>query len=99
MCQEKLVVPSFSNLHPLLSQQECQNSGDGLADAQQCWPPTTAGAAYPGTPFSGWGFYSPGLACPAGHTRACSATASGGADWAVQFTLTEGETAVGCCPT
>lgn len=80
--------------------QKCDSgSDDGLLDNQACWPGTTAGAAYPDTPFSGWGFYSPGLACPAGHSSACTATASREADWPVQFALEAGETAVGCCPT
>ncbi|PSN60185.1 hypothetical protein BS50DRAFT_593963 [Corynespora cassiicola Philippines] len=53
------------------------------------------------------GFYSPGLICPTGYTRACSATtpaprATSGArqdlDFAFDFPPAPGETAVGCCP-
>ncbi|KAI7775583.1 hypothetical protein LA080_006546 [Diaporthe eres] len=79
--------------------QSCERqSVNGMIDATQRWPPTTAGAAYPSTPFSGWGFYSPGLACPHGYTSACTATANGNAQLPVQFMMLDGETAVGCCP-
>lgn len=93
--------PDVASAHSLThTLQKCDSgSDDGLLDNQACWPGTTAGAAYPDTPFSGWGFYSPGLVCPAGHSSACTATASGEADWPVQFALEAGETAVGCCPT
>ncbi|KAH6641280.1 hypothetical protein F5144DRAFT_563049 [Chaetomium tenue] len=46
----------------------------------------------------GWGFYSPGLACPTGYTAACTAEYGKRSDWEVEFTLIPGETAVGCCP-
>lgn len=44
------------------------------------------------------GFYSPGLVCPDGYLSACTATWDGFSDWQVQFPMTAGETAVGCCP-
>jgi hypothetical protein len=77
--------------------QSC--SATNPIDDTACWPPTkTAGVTIPTQPLLGWGFYSPGLACPFGHTAACTATADGGQDWQVQFRLEKGETAIGCCP-
>ncbi|AEO65597.1 d99e07fe-2df0-492e-9305-e01d445d4ce0 [Thermothielavioides terrestris] len=67
-------------------------------DYTGCWPPITDHAPLPRTPFLGWGFYSPGLVCPAGYTTACSAEYGKRAEWDIQFTLLPGETAVGCCP-
>lgn len=78
----------------------CDNGGN-LNDATDCWPPRTANAPNVGNGafLAGWGFYSPGTICPSGYTTACQATygqpVSG---WEVQFPLTTGETAVGCCP-
>lgn len=65
-----------------------------------CWPTTTAGVSGPPKDAPGWGFYSPGIVCPAGHTSACSATGGllGPKDWSLQYTLSASETAVGCCP-
>ncbi|PHH51733.1 hypothetical protein CFIMG_004486RA [Ceratocystis fimbriata CBS 114723] len=63
-----------------------------------CWPPTSAGAQSATQPLQGWGFYSPGIVCPAGHYSACSATAGSTSGWEVQFSMLPGETAVGCCP-
>lgn len=75
-------------------------NGQSAIDAAACWPPTSSGAPSPSASFHGWGFYSPGIACPAGSTTACSATGGpgGGSGWTVQFRLRDGETAVGCCP-
>lgn len=73
--------------------------GDALADASTCWPPATPAAPSATTPLSGWGFYSPGISCPAGHTTACYATHGFRTGWDMQYTMEEGETAVGCCPT
>jgi len=72
----------------------------GAVDVTTCWPPTSKGAPSTTDALHGWGYYSPGIACPAGHASACSATggASGGSGWPVQFKLLDGETAVGCCP-
>ncbi|KAL5615349.1 hypothetical protein BROUX41_005397 [Berkeleyomyces rouxiae] len=63
-----------------------------------CWPGTSQGAASATQPLQGWGFYSPGIVCPAGHYSACSATAGSTSGWEVQFSMIAGETAVGCCP-
>ncbi|KAK0636763.1 hypothetical protein B0T17DRAFT_477890, partial [Bombardia bombarda] len=77
--------------------QECVATG--AQDNTDCWPTTTEGALAPEPTLYGWGFYSPGLMCPQGYASACSATAgSAGAGWPLQFKLTAGETAVGCCP-
>lgn len=65
-----------------------------------CWPTVSFGVPGPKTDSPGWGFYSPGIICPAGHTSACSATGGllGQKDWSLQYTLAASETAVGCCP-
>ncbi|ETS80911.1 hypothetical protein PFICI_08440 [Pestalotiopsis fici W106-1] len=47
----------------------------------------------------GWGFYSPGIACPQGYTTAAMATAGGSTGWGLEYSLTDGETAAACCPT
>ncbi|KAK4148650.1 hypothetical protein C8A00DRAFT_19556 [Chaetomidium leptoderma] len=75
-------------------------SGSGaVEDNTACWPPTTRqGVTAPQQPFFGWGFYSPGLACPTGYTTACTAHYGGRSEWEVQFSLIPGEAAVGCCP-
>ena len=73
--------------------------GDALADASTCWPPATPAAPSATTPLDGWGFYSPGISCPAGHSTACYATHGSSAGWDMQYMMEEGETAVGCCPT
>ncbi|TFB06535.1 hypothetical protein CCMA1212_000555 [Trichoderma ghanense] len=74
-------------------------SGGQVQDNTACWPPVTKGVASPTWPFVGWGFYSPGLACPAGYTTACTAVYGQRPEWDTQFTLVSSETAVGCCPT
>ncbi|KAK3356832.1 hypothetical protein B0T25DRAFT_537507 [Lasiosphaeria hispida] len=77
--------------------QRCGSAGP--QDDTTCWPPTTQGALRPSSTLSGWGLYSPGISCPVGFTSACHATAdSSRADWAMQFLMEPGETAVGCCP-
>jgi hypothetical protein len=86
--------------------QTCLPVGDegpdqgGVGDAQGCWPPTNTKVLIqkPTQPFAGWGFYSPGLACPTGYRSACAAVYGERPEWPIQFTLNEGETAVGCCP-
>lgn len=68
-------------------------------DHTTCWPPAIQRAGTPVPAFNGWGFYSPGLACPTGYMAACTAEYEGRSDWAVEFPLIAGETAIGCCPT
>ena len=68
------------------------------ADDPSCWPPRTTEVEDHTWPLGGWGFYSPGLECPAGYTSACQAVSGGKSDWSIQFTLRPHETAVGCCP-
>ncbi|KAK4072707.1 uncharacterized protein Triagg1_5752 [Trichoderma aggressivum f. europaeum] len=80
--------------------QSCNSeSGGRVQDNTECWPPAKSGIASPSWPFVGWGFYSPGIACPAGYTTACTAVYGQRAQWSIQFTLVSSETAVGCCPT
>lgn len=76
----------------------------GIQDDYRCWPLTSEGAKFPLSypPLLGWGFYSPGVVCPAGYTSACSATVGDDdlgstTGFAFQFALTRGETAIGCC--
>lgn len=72
----------------------------GVQDNPDCWPPRLDDSILtPVPPFQGWGFYTPGVICPVGYTSACSATAGGSSGWSVQYSMTAGETAVGCCPT
>ncbi|KAL2268940.1 hypothetical protein VTJ83DRAFT_3786 [Remersonia thermophila] len=80
--------------------QQCVvSNGEGRAeDHTRCWPPATAAAGSPQWPFMGWGYYSPGISCPVGYTTACTAEHGGRSEWAHQFTLVPGETAIGCCP-
>lgn len=77
---------------------EVCGSETGAVDTS-CWPTTSGDVSGPSTDTPGWGFYSPGVACPAGHTSACSATGGllGKSDWPLQYTLSASETAVGCC--
>ncbi|KAL1838749.1 hypothetical protein VTJ49DRAFT_2247 [Mycothermus thermophilus] len=80
--------------------QQCVvSNGEARAeDHTRCWPPVTAAAGSPQWPFMGWGYYSPGISCPVGYTTACTAEYGGRSEWAHQFTLVPGETAIGCCP-
>jgi hypothetical protein len=82
--------------------QQCgQTKGTGSViamDHTSCWPPVTTQAGTPRHPFVGWGFYSPGLACPTGYTTACTAEYGNRPGWEIQFKLVPGETAIGCCP-
>lgn len=73
--------------------------GERLEDVSTCWPQVTAAAPLNSPPFNGWGFYSPGISCPAGYTSACFATQGSRTGWDMQFPMDVGETAVGCCPT
>lgn len=67
-------------------------------DNTDCWPPANSRVASKGYPFLGWGFYSPGVACPTGYTAACTAVYGERPEWPIQFNLFPGETAIGCCP-
>lgn len=70
-----------------------------VQDDPNCWPTTTAAAPEPSQMLYGWGFYSPGLVCPAGYTSACTAIAGQTSGWKVQYLMQPAETFVGCCPT
>ncbi|KAH6850488.1 hypothetical protein B0I37DRAFT_371758 [Chaetomium sp. MPI-CAGE-AT-0009] len=82
--------------------QKCSiTKGEGLPfDNTSCWPPAIKQAGTPAAgPIMGWGFYSPGLACPTGYVTACQAEyGEKRPEWEVQFSLVPGETAIGCCP-
>ncbi|KAH8887828.1 hypothetical protein GQ53DRAFT_270648 [Thozetella sp. PMI_491] len=68
-------------------------------DFTDCWPPRSGEQASvdPGV-MMGWGFYSPGIACPAGYTTVAMATFGGSSGWPIEYSLTDGETAAACCP-
>ncbi|KAI9163633.1 hypothetical protein HJFPF1_05254 [Paramyrothecium foliicola] len=76
------------------------NNGDSqLQDNYECWPPrNTRVNRPPSHPLVGWGFYSPGLACPTGYVSACTAEYDRRPEWDIQFNLRPSETAIGCCP-
>ncbi|KAK4188176.1 hypothetical protein QBC35DRAFT_496843 [Podospora australis] len=84
--------------------QQCVTDGGAPStgraqDHTTCWPPARSQAGKPTWPFVGWGYYSPGLACPTGYYEACTAIEGERPDWEIEFTLRPEETAVGCCPT
>lgn len=98
-------MPASCSLH-FSPCSTCQEGFRGQAcasgapqDHAGCWPPTIEGVATRNPPYVGWGFYSPGLACPTGYTSACTAIHGEFPEWNIQFTLRPGETAIGCCPT
>ena len=99
-----VVAEECSTCNAAWQAQTCFSSASGsstnfgVQDGAECWPPGSGSVTTPIPPFLGWGFYSPGLICPAGSTSACSATAGGASGWPVQFSMVPGETAVGCCP-
>ncbi|KXX78369.1 hypothetical protein MMYC01_206018 [Madurella mycetomatis] len=70
-----------------------------VQDDPSCWPERTIGAVSPQQMLLGWGFYSPGVICPAGYTSACTAVAGETAGWENQFIMEPEETFIGCCPT
>ncbi|KAB5571782.1 hypothetical protein GE09DRAFT_642321 [Coniochaeta sp. 2T2.1] len=78
--------------------QTC-NPVSNAHDFTDCWPPRSGDQASldPGV-MMGWGLYSPGIVCPAGHTTAAVATAGGIMGWGVEYSMLTGETAVACCP-
>ncbi|KAI1260706.1 hypothetical protein F5Y18DRAFT_432067 [Xylariaceae sp. FL1019] len=75
------------------------NNYQGVQDNADCWPPRSNHGLMTDVAFNGWGYYSPGLACPTGYETSCIGTASVDGGFSFQFPLTKGETAVGCCPT
>ncbi|KAA8652870.1 hypothetical protein EYZ11_003155 [Aspergillus tanneri] len=81
--------------------QTCSNNAfnyQGVQDNIDCWPPRANPSISTGVALNGWGFYSPGVHCPAGMVSACSATGGVEGGFQFQFSLNEGETAIGCCP-
>jgi hypothetical protein len=76
--------------------QTC-NVASNAHDWTDCWPPRATSMVDPGV-MMGWGFYSPGIACPQGYTTAAMATAGGSTGWGLEYSLTDGETAAACCP-
>lgn len=97
-------APQECDFAGIISSQTSAYRGQGctvdhLVDASTCWPQATAAAPLKSPPLNGWGFYSPGISCPAGYTSACSATQGSSTGWEMQFAMDARETAVGCCPT
>ncbi|UKZ76498.1 hypothetical protein TrVFT333_004204 [Trichoderma virens FT-333] len=94
-----IYMPPCSTCDQGFRGQSCNAISDGrVQDNTACWPPVKPGISSPGWPFVGWGFYSPGIACPAGYVTACTAVYGQRPQWDTQFTLVSSETAVGCCP-
>lgn len=79
--------------------QICTANSEAPGDYFSCWPSTTGDAPPATQPYNGWGFYSPGVACPSNYEPACSSTADQDGGFGFQFPLVASETAVGCCPT
>lgn len=100
--------------------QACFNGGgiNTFTQDGDCLPPVTVSTTIESSSSSSLlfstvvpqssGYYSPGIACPAGYTTACGASVgSDGVSSAVSglqslsfvYTATAGETVVGCCPT
>ncbi|EPE09147.1 p63 related protein [Ophiostoma piceae UAMH 11346] len=81
--------------------QICTTATDGYwaADDVDCWPPRS-GPATSSTdlPLGAFGYYSPGLECPAGFTTACHQTGGGSGNFQFNFAPSASETAYGCCP-
>jgi hypothetical protein len=95
------MIPLCDNCQVGYMAQKCDADivGAGpVRDNTACWPPVLAKHASPTHPFNGWGFYSPGIHCPTGYTSACTTEYQKRGDWPAQFSLVEGETAIGCCP-
>ncbi|KAE8156799.1 hypothetical protein BDV40DRAFT_305744 [Aspergillus tamarii] len=81
--------------------QTCSNNAfnhQGVQDDVECWPPRANPSLTTGVALNGWGFYSPGIHCPAGMVTACSVTGRSNEGFQFQYSLNDGETAVGCCP-
>lgn len=72
----------------------------GVQDNVECWPDRTGSVTQTNKELRGWGYYSPGISCPAGYEKRCSATGTADVSgFTFQFPLLEGETGIGCCPT
>jgi hypothetical protein len=102
-------VPVVFGSKYYLGQDGCSTDSQ-ITDEITCWPPNTKYLTTgPPEPFSGLGFYSPGLACPQGYSTACGVSAvlsdgnlepiPGGTTFPFQYYPIPGETVVGCCPT
>nr|POE77823.1 hypothetical protein CFP56_09466 [Quercus suber] len=78
--------------------QQCVDETD-FYFATKCWPSLSFPVLVDmGLSVAKWGYYSPGIACPSGYYSAGSATASGSSNFVPTYSITMGETAVGCCP-
>ncbi|KAH7123143.1 hypothetical protein EDB81DRAFT_913280 [Dactylonectria macrodidyma] len=72
----------------------------GVQDNAECWPDRTSSVTQTNKELRGWGYYSPGISCPAGYEKRCSATGTADVSgFTFQFPLLESETGIGCCPT
>ena len=98
-------IGTSSSLYGLWNGEGCVSSS--ILDTSTCWPAIASSVSVPRGAANGRGFYSPGLACPSGHTAACTAAQLpngvpspilSGNSFDFQFPLEPGETAIGCCP-
>ncbi|KAI1112044.1 hypothetical protein F5Y14DRAFT_423469 [Nemania sp. NC0429] len=88
--------------------QRCSDCDNGWAaqtcihgtvtDNQACWPPRATNLPATTGALLGWGVYSPGIVCPGGYTSTVGATYGGSSNFAFEYPLAAGETAIGCCP-
>ncbi|CZS85583.1 unnamed protein product [Fusarium graminearum] len=69
--------------------QTCSDNSfnaQGVQDDAECWPPRK-GSQSTGVALNGWGFYSPGIECPAGYTTKCVSTDDVDGGFTFQFPL------------
>ncbi|KAI5917203.1 hypothetical protein F4810DRAFT_68931 [Camillea tinctor] len=78
--------------------QTCSGARNAY-DFTDCWPPRASSITIDPGVMMGWGFYSPGIACPSGYTTAATAVEGGSTGWGLEYSLESGETAAACCPT
>ncbi|KAH6990283.1 hypothetical protein EDB80DRAFT_168055 [Ilyonectria destructans] len=97
-----VVVQACENCGLGWQAQTCSDNSlneQGVQDNANCWPDRTNSSVYTEVALYGWGFYSPGISCPAGYATACVATGSAKGGFPFQFSVLKHETVVGCCPT
>ncbi|KAI5463916.1 hypothetical protein BGZ63DRAFT_353822, partial [Mariannaea sp. PMI_226] len=73
--------------------QTCSDNSlntQGVQDNIDCWPERHNSSLSTGVALNGFGFYSPGISCPAGYTTACAATGTVVEGFNFQFPLVKG---------
>ncbi|KAL6401605.1 hypothetical protein AUP68_15482 [Ilyonectria robusta] len=99
----KVIVQGCSACYWGWQGQTCSDNDlntQGVQDNVECWPDRADSVKQTNKELRGWGYYSPGISCPAGYEKRCSATGTADVSgFTFQFPLLEGETGIGCCPT